>query len=170
MMQQITSILKYLADTNAINFVIMLVILGLIIKKIDLQKSFNSSIKNVESKIIKSDGEKEAAKSAFTDAKNTIEKLPQDIVALENEAISKSKVFKEQIEESTQKTILTIQKNADRAISIEEKKISNLLTGKTITDSIELAVNNLQNLLENNPELHNKFIEESLDELDRVKL
>lgn len=170
MVQQIISFLKYLADSNAINFVIMLIILGLIIKKIDLQKSFNSSIKNVESKITKSDEEKEAAKSTFAGAKNIIENLPQDIAALEKEALSKSKVFKEQIEESTQKAILIIQKNADRAISIEEKKISNLLTGKTITDSIELAASNLQQMLDNNPELHNKFIEESLDELDRVKL
>ena len=169
-MQQIISFIKYLAESNAINFIIMLVVLGLIIKKINLQKSFNSSIKNVESKILKSDEEKETAKAAFSGAKKTIDRLPEDIATLENEALSKSKVFKEQIEESTQKAIFTIQKNADRAISIEEKKISNLLTGKTITDSIELAANNLQNMLENNPELHNKFIEESLEELDRVKL
>lgn len=170
MMQQIISFIKYLAESNAINFVIMLIILGFIIKKVNLQKSFNSSIKNVESKILKSDEVKETAKSSFTGAKSTIDRLPEDIAALEKEALSKSKVFKEQIEESTQKAILTIQKNADRAISIEEKKISNLLTGKTITDSIELAANNLKDMLDNNPELHNKFIEESLEELDRVKL
>lgn len=169
-MQELISFLQYLAQSNAINFIIMLIILSVIIKKLNLQKSFNSSIKNVESKILHSDQEKETALTALSNAKNTINKLPADIASLENEAISKSEVFKAQIEESTQKTIFSIHRNADRAISIEEKKISNLITGATIKDSVELAVNNLQNMLDKNPELHKQFIEESLDELDRVKI
>ena len=55
-------------------------------------------------------------------------------------------------------------------MEIEEKKISNLVTKKTSKESIDLAKNKLIDLLKKEPELHNQFIQQSLDELDKVKI
>ena len=44
------------------------------------------------------------------------------------------------------------------------------MTGKTVIASVELAKDNIKILLKSNPDLHNKFFEDSLDELDKVKL
>ena len=68
------------------------------------------------------------------------------------------------------KAIFNIEKNIDKVVSIEEKKISNLLTEKTSLASIELAKQHIEKMLEQNPELHNKFIQNSIDELDKVKI
>lgn len=169
-MQEILSFFKYLATSNTINFIIMVVILAVIVKKMNLSASMNKSISGVESSIKKSDEEKVISENKLAEAKDRIEKLPTDIKNLEEGAVAKADVFKSKIEESTQKTISGIESNIDRVISIEEKKISNIMTGKTVIASVELAKDNIKNLLKSNPDLHNKFFEDSLDELDKVKL
>lgn len=169
-MQEVLSFFKYLATSNAINFIIMVVILAVIVKKMNLSSAMNKSISGVESSIKKSDEEKAISENKLAEAKDKIEKLPVDIKNLEDESVAKADVFKSKIEESTQKTISGIENNIDRVISIEEKKISNIMTGKTVLASVELAKDNIKNLLRTNPELHDKFFEDSLDELDRIKL
>lgn len=165
-----TNFLNYILHSNIINFIIMLYILYAIIKKVNLGKSFDTSISGIETGIKKSDNEKAKSKKVLKEAKKLIDGLPQDIETLEQNSADKIKVFKEKIEENTQKTIFDIEKNVDRAISMEEKKISNLMTEKTSSYSLEVAKQHILNQLEANPDLHNQFILNSLDELDKVKL
>lgn len=169
-MQEVISFFKYLATSNTINFIIMVVILGVIVKKINLKLSFDSAIDKVKTSIKQSDAAKSDSISKLSEAQSAIDHLPQDIAALEKEAIEKAKVFKSKIEESTQKTISSIEGNVDRALAIEEKKLSNLLTGKTVVASVELAKDHIKHLLANDPDLHQQFIQESIDELVKVKL
>lgn len=169
-MQEIVSFFKYLAMSNTINFILMIAILAVIVKKMCIKDSLDKSILAVRAAINKSDKAKQNSKKGLQDAKTLFEKLPQDVRFIEQEAESKAEVFKNKIKESTQKTIFNIEKNVDRAVSIEEKNLSNLLTGKTIIASVELAKSHIENLLMQNPDLHQKFIQESIDELKKVKL
>ncbi len=169
-MQEVISFFKYLATSNTINFIIMVVILGVIVKKINLKLSFDSAIDKVKTSIKQSDDAKSDSISKLAEAQTAIDHLPQDIASLEKEATDKAKVFKSKIEESTQKTISSIEGNVDRALAIEEKKLSNLLTGKTVVASVELAKDHIKQLLANEPDLHQQFIQESIDELVKVKL
>ncbi len=169
-MQEFLSILKYLATSNTINFIIMVTLLAIIVKKMNLGASLEKSIEAVKSTISKSDEEKAGAQKKLDSAKDLIEKLPQDIKALEETSKGKVEVFRDKIDENTQKAIFNIEKNVDRVVSIEEKKISNLLTEKTSLASVELAKQHIEKMLEQNPELHNQFIQNSIDELDKVKI
>lgn len=165
-----TNFISYILHSNIINFTIMLCILYFIVKKVNLGKNFDSSIAGIEDGIKKSDKEKAKSKKVLKEAKKLIDGLPQDIQILEQNSTDKIKVFKEKIDENTQKTIFEIEKNVERAISIEEKKISNIMTEKTSNYSLDLAKQQILEQLEANPELHNQFILNSLDELDKVKL
>lgn len=148
----------------------MLVILVYIAKKMNLKTSLENSVKNVETEIKKSDEEKEKSEEIFSNSQKIMEKLPQEIDKLEKEAISKAEIFKCEIEETTLKNIQSIEQNVQRTLKIEEEKFSNLLKDKTVTASVEKAKAGIIKQLEANPDLHAKFITESLDELDRVKL
>ncbi len=169
-MQEFISFLKYLATSNAINFIIMLVILGVIIVKMNLKSTLSDAVAGVENSIKNSDNEKEKSENVLQTSKNEFDRLPEVIKNLENEAELKVRVFKDKIEENTQKNIQDIQKNVERSLLIEEEKISNLMTGRTIAASVAMAQDNIRDLLKENPELHLKFIDESLDELDKVEL
>lgn len=169
-MLEFISFLKYLATSNAINFIIMLVILGVIIVKMNLKSTLSDAVAGVENSIKNSDNEKEKSENVLQTSKNEFDRLPEVIKNLENEAELKVRVFKDKIEENTQKNIQDIQKNVERSLLIEEEKISNLMTGRTIAASVAMAQDNIRNLLKGNPDLHLKFIDESLDELDKVEL
>ena len=169
-MEEIFSILKYLATSNAINFIIMLVILGWILKKINLGKSFAEAIECFKNSINKSVEELNQANKKLEHSQSLLKKMPSEIKDLEDNSQNKIKVFKDQIENNTNKTILELKKNIDNVLKLEEQKISNVLTDKTSIDSVELAKQHLVNLLKENPQLHEQFIQKSLNELDKVNL
>ena len=169
-MEHLTEIFKYLANTNTINFIIMVVLLGYIVKKMSLGKSFEHGIENIKTTITKSDETKNLSQKHFNDAQALIDGLPNDIKTLEKNSAEKIDIFKEKIKDNTKKSINSISNNIEKVISIEEKKISNLLTEKTSADAIELAKANIEEMVKSNPELHNQFIENSIEELDRIEL
>ncbi len=169
-MTEVISFLKFLATSNTINFILMVAFLAWVVNKINLNSSLEKSIEAVKSTIKKSDDEKLKSHKVLDEAKALIDGLPNDIKTLEKNSAEKIDVFKSQIEAETQKTIYNLEQNIDRVISIEEKKISNILTEKTSSASVELAKQHIINVLKSNTDLHNQFIQNSLDELERVKL
>lgn len=169
-MDNFSSVINYILNSNVINFIIMLWILGVIVKKLNLGKVFDKSVEDVALEIKKSDDEIVRTRKLRDNAQEVLDNLPHDIEAIEKTSKEKTNAFKLSIEENTQRNIFNLDESVKKAIAIEEKKISNLLTEKTSKDSIELAKKHIEHLFETNPELHTKYILESLDELDKVKL
>ncbi len=169
-MDNITTVFQYLAQSNTINFILMIAILAFVVSKMNIGASFDKSVEDVSNSIKKSDEVKQNSQDLFDIAEAQMEKLPIELSRIEEESKEKARNLREQIEKSTKKTVENISKNASKVLSIEEKKISSDIMEETIKTSVQAATNNIINMLKSNPDLHKKFIEESLDELDRVKL
>ena len=169
-MQSIISTIKYLADTNVINFLLMAALLGWIIVKMSVKTSFEKGILSVKETIEKSEEDKKNSEIRVKEANETLEKLPQEIEEIQKISNQKADVLKKQIENSTQKTVEYISENVNKIISIEERKSSNELSSKTMELSVEQARNNLIERLKSDNDLQIKFIEESLDEFERIKI
>lgn len=169
-MKETLNILKELATSNTINFAIMAILLGVIIKKLHLSTAFEKSIEAIKNQISNSETEKANSSKILGKNKDLIEKLPNELEEMEKTSQSKLTAFEEKIEDNTRKTIENLVLSTDRIKSIEEKKVSNLLTQSTSKEALELAKNRICELLENNPEMHNDFIQQSIDELDKVKI
>jgi len=169
-MNEILSIFKELAQSNTINFVIMAVLLYIIIKNLNLGAAFEKSIDVVKNLIVKSEQEKEYGEKVLKKNRNLMDRLPQDLADMERTSESKTAAFKVQIEANTKSAIEDLGYSTDRVIAIEEKKVSNLLTQKTSLESVKRAKEQIIALLEKNPELHTDFIQQSLDELDKVTI
>ena len=169
-MNETLNILKELATSNTINFAIMAILLAVIIKKLHLSTAFEKSIEAIKNQISNSETEKANSSKILGKNKDLIEKLPNELEEMEKTSQSKLTAFEEKIEDNTRKTIENLVLSTDRIKSIEEKKVSNLLTQSTSKEALELAKNRICELLENNPEMHNDFIQQSIDELDKVKI
>jgi F0F1-type ATP synthase membrane subunit b/b' len=169
-MQEIITILKTLATSNTINFLLMVWILAVIVRKINLGNAFAKGVSEVKSLITKSEDKKNESQKNLDEVNILMEKLPQDVVDLEKASKEKAKVFKKTIEENTKNTVSNLEKNIEKVVSVEEKKISNLLQEESANASIELAKQKILEALETKPELHNEFIKDSLDELEKVVL
>jgi len=169
-MNETLNILKELATSNTINFAIMAILLGVIIKKLHLSTAFEKSIEAIKNQISNSETEKANSSKILGKNKDLIEKLPNELEEMEKTSQSKLTAFEEKIEDNTRKTIENLVLATDRIKTIEEKKVSNLLTQSTSKEALELAKNRICELLEKNPEMHNDFIQQSIDELDKVKI
>lgn len=169
-MQEIISILKFIITSNTLNFVIMVLLLAYLVKRFALSAAFDKSIESVKSSIAKSDDEKKNSQVLLRKAEDLMQKLPEDIKTMEDNTKAKVEVFKDKIEKDTTKSISNINNNINRVVSIEEKKISNLLTNDASQASVDAARQHIIRMLNENPDLHSKFIQNSLDELDRISL
>ncbi len=169
-MQEILSILKTLAESNTINFIIMLVILGMIVRKIHLNDSFQSAADKIQNNIETSEKTKQNSQDNLVKSQKKMEELPNELAALEQTSAIKIKAFEDNIAITTQKTITDLTQSIKKVMAIEEKKLSNHIKEKTSQDSIDLAKTKIIDILRKNPDLHNQFIQQSLDELDKVKL
>lgn len=169
-MNETLNILKELATSNTINFAIMAILLGVIIKKLHLSTAFEKSIEAIKNQISNSETGKANSSKILGKNKDLIEKLPNELEEMEKNSQSKLTAFEEKIEDNTRKTIENLVLATDRIKTIEEKKVSNLLTQSTSKEALELAKNRIYELLEKNPEMHNDFIQQSIDELDKVKI
>lgn len=169
-MDKILDIIKFLINTNTVNFAIMVFILGYIVKKLNPGKSFDQGIENVKTLISKSDEAKNTSKKHFDDAQALMNGLPEDIKTLERNSAEKIDIFKAKISDNTKKSIANISANIEKSLSVEEKKISSLLTEQTSKEAIYQSKLNIEKMLAENPELHNRFIENSIRELDKAEL
>ena len=77
--------------------------------------------------------------------------------------------MKERITLDSEKQIDSIKKNADKIVEARGKEIISNLSKKTVLASFETAKKHIIRLLKENPDFHQKFIKESIKELDRLK-
>ena len=76
----------------------------------------------------------------------------------------------EKIAEDTQKQVESIKQNAEKVIEAEEKVIYTSLMKKTSLASLKTAESYIKNTLKDNEVLHDKYINESIDNLDGLNL
>lgn len=167
MTDQIIKIFKYILESNIINFILMIWLFYWLLKKFDLKSVFTKSIKSVDEYIQKSEQDKAHSEALAAKAEDTLKQLPAQIKEIKKVSEQKAKILIDKLEENTKKSVEKINKNIIKNKSIEEDKVSNDITVYAFNKSIEQATADIIEMLKNNPELHQKFINESLKELEK---
>lgn len=168
MIEQIIKILKYILESNIINFIIVVWLFAWLFKKIDIKSLFSGAIKSVEDYIKKSEQDKAKSVRLVEKAQDTLSKLPSQITEIQRISKQKTDILIEKLEENTKQSVEKINKNISKIKSIEEDKASNTVTEYAFNKSIEQASSKIIEMLKNNPQLHEKFIKESLEELEKL--
>lgn len=155
-----------LVKSNAFNFAVMI----LFFVWIDSKVHFAQLLENFKNKIIenieKSKEEKSAAQTGLKSAKKAIENLDNEIKAQFETAHEHAQILSEKILDETREKVEQITAGIHKAVESEEKTISGKIIAKTVQDCVDLAQNNIIALLEKNPALHEKYINESIDSLE----
>lgn len=159
-----------IVQSNTFNFAILVIIIAVVFAKIDLPGIIEKIKNDVARAIENAKQEKENAekdlKTAQKTAANTDNEVAEQLKTAENNAQNLS----QGIMKNTELQIKNIKSNILKVINAEEKSLSAKLTQDTVNNSIELAKQNIINKLNENPDLHNKFIDDSINEIDRVQL
>jgi F0F1-type ATP synthase membrane subunit b/b' len=157
-------------ESNLINFIVVFVIMAFIIKKINVGDKIENVRKTIKSYVDESSNEKEAAEKELSQIQAKIEHLQDDIKDIETTAQNNIKGFENKIQEEIYEKKKDIDKNAERILNLETKNFKDKLSSVLSEASINLARKNAIEQLKNNRELHNKYINEALEGIDKINL
>lgn len=164
----ISNIWDIIVKSNLFNFIVFVLILAWVFKKIDVA----SMIKSLQDKIIKIIDEVKKnhkdAKENLLSAEKSIEHLEEELEVIVKDAQKSADVISDKILTEAKKQLESIEFNAQRIIDAEEKMLISNLAKNTSKASIEHAQSHIKNTLAQTPSLHEKYINESIDELDRL--
>ena len=163
------SVLDYISKTNLFNFIIFLSILIFLFKKIDVVGMLDN-MKNVVIENI------EASKTSKLDSETHLKEIEEKVSHIEEEIdgiIKKSeqnaKLVGEKIIEDANHTVESIKDNSKKLVENKSALLKNDILKRASEASIEVARNHIVNELNNNYDLHQKLIDESLEALNSYK-
>ena len=144
----------------------MLVILHIIIKKANLNLHFDNAIKNVSNELENSENKKQISEKDLATAKEMTKNLPEKIKEIEAISDEKIRTLKLAILNDLEKQKANVILATQKTIASEKQKIYTTLTQETLKKAGETAKENIIRKLNEDVELHNEFINNSIKELD----
>ena len=163
------SVLDYISRTNLFNFVIFLSILIFLFKKIDvvgmLDNMKNVVIENIESsKTSKLDSE-----THLKEIEEKVSHIEEEIDGIIKKSEQNAKLVGEKIIQDANHTVESIKDNSKKLVENKSALLKNDILRRASEASIEVARNHIVNELNNNYDLHQKLIDESLEALNSYK-
>ena len=163
------SVLDYISQTNLFNFIIFLSILIFLFKKIDvvgmLENMKNAVIENIEaSKTSKSESE-----THLKEIQEKVSHIEEEIDGIIKKSEQNAKLVGEKIIEDANHTVESIKDNSKKLVENKSALLKNDILRRASEASIEVARNHIVNELNNNYDLHQKLIDESLEALNSYK-
>ncbi len=163
------SVLDYISRTNLFNFVIFLSVLIFLFKKIDvvgmLENMKNAVIENIEaSKTSKSESE-----THLKEIEEKVSHVEEEIDGIIKKSEQNAKLVGEKIIEDANHTVESIKDNSKKLVENKSALLKNDILKRASEASIEVARNHIVNELNNNYDLHQRLIDESLEALNSYK-
>ncbi|MGN0015266.1 MAG: hypothetical protein ACI37T_07615 [Candidatus Gastranaerophilaceae bacterium] len=151
--------------SNTINFLFLAIVLGfLCIPKI--KKIIQDSVQKTTDTINNSIKNKEQALNRLDYVKADYEKTPEETEEIRNIAKNTLDSLQRQALENLQQAKQTIIYNEEKSIKNEFAQITSELTKVTAENSIKSALKNITSKLKDDETLHDRLIEESINNLD----
>ena len=163
------SVLDYISRTNLFNFVIFLSILIFLFKKIDvvgmLDNMKNVVIENIES----SKTSKSESETHLKEIQEKVSHIEEEIDGIIKKSEQNAKLVGEKIIQDANHTVESIKDNSKKLVENKSALLKNDILRRASEASIEVARNHIVNELNNNYDLHQKLIDESLEALNSYK-
>ena len=169
-MNDIINLWTLILESNTFNFIVLVVILAVIMQKLKLGDALERLKIEIITKIEDSKLARENAMNYFQGAKSKIEHIDDEISEKLSLAKSRADNIADSIAEAANRKIKQIENNAQKVVQAEEKTLFTSLTQDTANSSVDLARKFVKFKLQQDPALHNKYIDESIEELDKVTI
>lgn len=159
-----------IVESNTFNFIILVIILWVLLQKMHVVSLLENLKDNIINKIEMSKSEREKAENELKKARNAVANL-------DNEIKESIELTRKNIEGAVKQTLENaelqaenILNNVKNVIENEEKQISSKLLNSTAQQAVQSAKDKIIARLKANPELHNKYIDEAIEDIDKVTL
>lgn len=169
-MNELFNFWKLIVESNTFNFIVLLVILVIVMQKLKVSEAAAKLKDNIVNAIENAKNAKEKAKTYYDDAKSKIEHIEDEVSERLALATRQADNVADSISENTSRKVTQIEHNVEKVVEAEKKTLITELTDKTTKSSIILAEKYIKLRLDNEPELQDKYIEEGIEELDKVNI
>lgn len=169
-MNELFNFWKLIVESNTFNFIVLLVILVIVMQKLKVSEAAAKLKDNIVNAIENAKNAKEKAKTYYDDAKSKIEHIEDEVFERLALATRQAENVADSISENTSRKVTQIEHNVEKVVEAEKKTLITELTDKTTKSSIILAEKYIKLRLDNEPELQDKYIEEGIEELDKVNI
>ena len=150
---------QIIVQSNTLNFLIVLAVVLFIVSKLDVKSKLEVMKDEIKTYVDASSKEKEDAKNELDEINEKIKHLPEEIADIKQSAENNIRGIEKRINEEIDEKKKDI-----------EKKFKSRLSGILSQASIDLAKKNALEQLNDNRELHDRYINEAIDEIDRIGL
>jgi len=163
------NIWNVILESNTFNFIILVfVIIGLSIW-LKTSSKLQNVVDGVKKQIGDSDNTKEKSIVELKEAEELLKTTDTEVDEIEANMKKSISLIQQSILKQENELMEALEQNTQKTLSSNENKAIQNLSKKTISASFELAKHHIVKLLENNPQYHQKFIEDSINELDGLK-
>jgi len=164
----VSHIWNVFVTSNAFNFAVFIAIFALIFKRFNLSAIIVAAQNKVADMIDDAKKARAAAKLELFEAEKSTANLYNELQSIIHDAEKSAKVIGEKIIEDAHKLVENIEQNTVKVIDAESKMLISKLTKTASKASVEVAKSHVAKALEQNPNLHDKYINESIDSLDKL--
>lgn len=167
-MEQLIEIWAKICESNLFNFIVMILLLAWMVKKFDLGSKIEAGRKKIEQNISESEKAKEESLTKLYKAQEDATKVDEEMFKIFKAAEENAKVMGEKLiaEANSQKDV--IKENSKKAIDANIKSVKNEILKETAEEAMKLAEEHIKSELERDPNLHQKYIYESIDAIDGI--
>ena len=170
MIGKISEVWNLIIQSNTFNFIVMVMLLAYIFKKFNLSDILLKMKRNIIQSIDNSVLVKKEGDEALEKAENSLKNLENEIkLSLDNAEKLGNQTAENILKESEIKLKQT-EKNTLKIQQADEKNLSSKLVRDAVSNSTDKARKYITDILDAHPELQEKYIYESLDDLDRIDL
>lgn len=167
-MENLIEIWKQICESNLFNFVVMVLLLAWLVKKFDLGAKIEAGRKRIESTIAESETAKEENLKKLYEVQEASTKIDEEMLKVFNSAEEKARFVGEKLLEEGKIQAESIKENSKKTIDTNIKTVKNEIIKETAQEAMKLAEQHIKSTLESDPNLHQKFIWESIDAIDGI--
>ncbi len=157
-------------ESNTFNFVVLVIILAVILHKMNFLSVLENLKENIINRIEMSKSEREKADRELVTAKNAVANL-------DNEIKESVELTKKNIDAAVKSTLEAAERQAENilgnvknVVENEEKQVSSKILKSTEVQAVQSAKEKIIARLKANPELHNKYIDEAIQDIEKAAL
>ena len=163
-------LLDYIARTNLFNFIIFAGIIAYLFVKLDVIGGLDKGSHTVEEKIDNSKTAKEESETKLQTIEDKIANLENEIEEIIKQSKINAELIGNQIIDDAEKSAENIKTNTLKLIENKTGVLKNDIMKRASLASVEVAREHIINELNNNYDLHNKLIDESIETINGVEI
>ena len=164
------TVTDYIARTNLFNFILFASIIAFIFVKLDVIGMIEKDKDSVSETIKNSEKTKAESEENLKTASDKLSGLPKEIDNIISSSEENANLVGNKILSDTNITLENMRLNTEKLVENKTDAICNDIFRRASIASVEVAKSKIIEELNNNNELHNKLIDESVEEINGVKL